>query len=91
MGTPRAPMQPANRTASCCAWAWVRRPPELGGLDELGDVDPHAAITVARAIAAETTGRLEVVLNMTHVVAGWRSHECNTPALTGGAERGRGE
>jgi hypothetical protein len=31
-----------------------------------------------------------VVLNMRQVVSGRGSHECNTPALTGGAERGRG-
>ena len=83
LGTPCERMQSANLTASCCAcwiWAWVGWPPEL---DELDELEPQAAITVAAAIAAAAIGRLEVVLNMTQVVAGCRSHECNTPALTG--------
>jgi hypothetical protein len=52
-------------------------------LDELGEFEPQAAITVAAAIAAAAAGRLEVVLNMRQVVSDWGSHECNTSALTG--------
>ena len=51
-------------------------------LDELGEFEPQAAITVA-AIVAAAAGRLEVVLNMRQVVSDWGSHECNTSALAG--------
>jgi hypothetical protein len=44
-------MQRAKFSMSCWAWAWLALvwPPEL---DELGELEPHAAITVAAAIAA---------------------------------------
>jgi hypothetical protein len=67
-------MQSANLTAACslcCLWAEVDGAPELDALDELGELEPHAAITVAAAIAAVAAGRMETVLNMTQVVAGW--------------------
>jgi hypothetical protein len=89
-------MQAANLTSSSCVcwiWAWVVRPAELDALDapdELGELEPQAAITVATVIAAATLGRLEVVLNMAQVVPGGQSHQCNTRALTGSAERGGG-
>ena len=83
LGTPCERTQPAKLTASCRAWAYVRWPPELDELDELGEFEPQAAIIAAAAIAAAATGRVEVVLNMTQVVSGRGSHECNTPALTG--------
>jgi len=44
-------------------------------------LEPQAAITVAAA----ATGRVELTRNMTQVVAGRWSHECNTPAA--GVER----
>jgi hypothetical protein len=34
-------------------------------LEELGELEPHAAITVAAAIAAAAVGMMETVLNMT--------------------------
>jgi hypothetical protein len=48
-------MQSANRTAACCVcwiWAWVEGAPAPEELDELGEAEPHAAITVVAAIAA---------------------------------------
>jgi len=80
----------AKFTASCRIWACVGWPPELDEFNELDELEPQAANTVAAAIAAAATGRLEVGLNMTQVVTGRGSHECNTPALAGRAERGRG-
>ena len=53
--TPWERMQSANLTASCCiCWscAWVGGSPVLDVLDELGELEPQAAITVAAAIAA---------------------------------------
>ena len=76
--TPCERMQRANLTASCWNWACVTRPTELDGLREF---EPHAAIT-ATAITARATGRPEAVLNMTQVITGGGSHECNTPAPT---------
>ena len=61
----------------------------MGGspeLDELGKFEPQAAIIVAAAIAAAATRRVDLVLNMTQVIADGRLHECNTPAM--GGERG---
>ena len=68
--TPWERTQSANLTAACWPWriwAWVGEP-GLDEVDELGDFDPHAAITVATAMAAAAVGRLEAVLNMTQVV-----------------------
>jgi hypothetical protein len=42
------------------------------------ELEPQAAITVTAASAAAAAGSVEAVLNMTHVVAGSPSHECNT-------------
>ena len=50
-------------------------------LDALDEDEPQAAITVAAAIAATATGRWNVDLDMSEVITGRRSHECNTPAL----------
>jgi hypothetical protein len=58
----------------------VGGPPELDEPDELGELAPQAAIMVAAAIAAAGAARCEVTLNMTQVVLGCRSHECNEPA-----------
>ena len=77
-------MQSANLTASACicwTWAWVGWSPALDVVDVLGELDPQAAITVAAAIAATATGRWNVDLDMSEVITGRRSHECNTPAL----------
>ena len=73
LGTPCERMQSANLTAACsicCLWAEVDGAPELDALDELGELEPHAAITVEAAIAAAAVGRMETVLNMTQVVTG---------------------
>jgi hypothetical protein len=53
--------------------------PELVEPDEL---EPHAATAAATVIVAATVERLEVILVMAQVVAGDRSHQCNTAALT---------
>jgi hypothetical protein len=59
--TPCERMQRAKFSTSCWAWAWFGLvwPPELDELDELGELEPHAAIAVAAAIAAavRTVGR----------------------------------
>jgi hypothetical protein len=49
--TPCERMQRAKFSMSCWAWAWLALvwPPELDGL---GELEPHAAITVATAIAS---------------------------------------
>ena len=66
-GTPCERMQSEKLTASCCAWAVVGWPSVV---DELGELEPQAAIAVATAIAATTAGRHELSLDMTQVVAG---------------------
>ena len=83
MGTPWERMQLENLTASCCIWAWVGWLLEREALGELGEFEPQAAIAVAAVIAPAANGSLEVGRYMTHVVSSGRSHQCNTPALTG--------
>jgi hypothetical protein len=85
LDTPWERMQLEKRTSSCC----VRAPigwPELDPLGELGEFEPHAAITVAAAIAAAATGRHVVSLNMVPVVAAGRSQQCNTQRHGGALE-----
>jgi hypothetical protein len=72
-------MQSANLTTACCVcwiWAWVGGPPAV---DELDELEPQPAITVAAAAAAAAAWSLGVILNMTQVISGCPSHECNTP------------
>jgi hypothetical protein len=76
-------MQPAKLTASRNAWASVTSPLELDALDEPGELEAHAAIATAAAIAA-AAGSADLSLNMTQVLSGRGSHECNTPAPGGG-------
>lgn len=64
---------------SCRACVPVTWAPEL---DELGDVEPQAAITVVATIAAAAMERLEG-LNMTQVVSGCRLHQRNRPGSEG--------
>jgi D-serine deaminase-like pyridoxal phosphate-dependent protein len=59
-------------------------------LDELDELEPHAAIDVAAASVAAAVMRFEVVLDMPQVIAGGRSHECNTPAAARAGARGCG-
>jgi hypothetical protein len=87
LGTPCERMHRANLTASRCpcrSWARVGAPAELDALE------PKPAVTVAAAIAAAATRRVELVLNMTQVIAGGRLHECNTPAVGGERRTPRG-
>jgi hypothetical protein len=60
--TPCERMQRAKLSPSCCAWAWVRRPPEFDGLAES---EPQAAIIPAAAIAAVAIARSAIGLNVT--------------------------
>ena len=81
-GTPCERMHSANLTASCCpCFIWA----EVGAPAELDELEAKAAVTVAAAIAATATRRVERVLNMTRWIAGARLQECNTPAV--GRER----
>jgi hypothetical protein len=73
-------MQPAKLIASRSAWASVTCPLELDALDELCELEPQAAIAAAAKIAAAAAGSADVSLNMTQVLSGRWSHECNTPA-----------
>ena len=73
-------MQPAKLTASRSACASLTCPPELDALDELGELEPQAAIAAAATIAAAAAGSADLSLNMTQVLSGRGSHECNTPA-----------
>jgi hypothetical protein len=70
-------MQTANLTRSRCSWiwAWVGPPPEF---EAVGEPEPQAAINAPAAIALVAIARYAVRLNMAQVIAGCRSHECNT-------------
>ena len=82
-------MHPAKLTASRNAWASVTCPLELDTLDELDELEPHAAIAAAVTIAAAAAGSGDVSVNMTQVLSGRWSHECNTSRQRT-AERDRG-
>jgi hypothetical protein len=72
-------MQSVNLSASLWkrwSWAWVGPESEL--LVELGELEPQAVIAAA-ASAATIAGSAGRSLNMTGVVLGHRSHQCNTP------------
>ena len=58
--TPCERMQRAKFSVPCWAWAWFGLvwPPELG---ELGELEPHAAMTVEAAIAAATATAVRAV------------------------------
>jgi hypothetical protein len=55
-GTPCERMHRVNPSSSCWSWfwgwSWVGWPTELNELDELGELDPQATISVEVAMAA---------------------------------------
>jgi hypothetical protein len=79
LATPCARMQSVNLIASfwkLWIWAWVGGEPAR--LTELGELEPQAVIDAA-ATAATIAVSAERNLNMSGVVLGDLSHECNTP------------
>jgi hypothetical protein len=80
-------MQSAKCTISS-TWAWDGGPSELDALDELGEFEPQAAITVAATIAATAIGRLEETLGMTQVYPVDRYTSATRRHLGVSAERG---